>query len=203
MINDSNVFNSDVKLVSKNDWSKDIKNDYPFLFNKNLYGVFSFDDAQEIYHGSAEVIIKPKIIHGKYTKDFGNGFYLTLVREQAEVWATNRNNGTGFVSCFSLSKLEALDELNIKVFNDVSDEWVNFIVSCRRGVPHNYDIVEGPMGDDKIFNSVVSYLRGEIPFDKLKSDCIFNKPNHQICFCSNKALEFLDFQGCYKVKLKR
>lgn len=203
MINNSNVFGEDVKVISKSTWSKNIIDDYSFLFDKNLYGVFNFDDAVEIYHGSPEVIIKPKIIHGKYTKDFGSGFYLTLIKEQAEVWATNKNNGTGFVSCFSLNSSKSLDDLNIKVFNDVSDEWVNFIVSCRKGVVHNYDIVEGPMGDDKIFNSVVSYLRDEISFDKLKSDCIFNKPNHQICFCTDKALEFLEFQGCYKVKLKR
>ncbi len=37
-----------------------------------------------VFHGGYTAIEKPKIIKGKYTKDFGPGFYCTIIREQAE-----------------------------------------------------------------------------------------------------------------------
>lgn len=39
-----------------------------------------------IYHGSYTEIKKPEIIPGRNTKDFGNGFYCTVIREQAECY---------------------------------------------------------------------------------------------------------------------
>ncbi len=40
-----------------------------------------------VYHGGYTAVKKPKIIKGKNTKDFGPGFYCTIIREQAERWA--------------------------------------------------------------------------------------------------------------------
>ena len=50
---------------------------------------------QIIYHGSYCQVKNPSIIQGKYTKDFGEGFYCTILREQAEKWA--RKYDTSFI----------------------------------------------------------------------------------------------------------
>ena len=52
--------------------------------------------------------------------------------------------------------------LNTLVFNEMSDEWLDFVVSCRRGIKHDYDCVEGPMADDTIWNYVDDFALGDI-----------------------------------------
>ena len=47
-----------------------------------------------IYHGTYCEIIFPKIIEGKYTKDFGTGFYCTILKTQAERWAKRYDTPT-------------------------------------------------------------------------------------------------------------
>ena len=42
----------------------------------------------------------------------------------------------------------------------MSDEWLYFIAQCRSGKTHNYDIVEGPMADDTVWNYVNDFLTG-------------------------------------------
>ena len=54
---------------------------------------------QIIYHGSYCQVKDPSIIQGKYTKDFGEGFYCTILREQAEKWA--RKYDTSFINIYS------------------------------------------------------------------------------------------------------
>lgn len=44
----------------------------------------------------------------------------------------------------------------------MSDEWLDFVVNCRRGISHDYDIVEGPMDDDTIWNYVDDFVRGHM-----------------------------------------
>lgn len=54
------------------------------------------------------------------------------------------------------------ENLQIKTFEEMTEEWLQFVVDCRRGIEHNYDIVEGPMADDQIWNYVEDYVSGEI-----------------------------------------
>lgn len=42
--------------------------------------------------------------------------------------------------------------LNSLKFNEMTDGWLEFVVNCRRGIEHEYDIVEGPMADDTIWD---------------------------------------------------
>lgn len=49
----------------------------------------------------------------------------------------------------------------------MTDEWLDFVADCRRGIEHNYDIVEGPMADDQIWNFVEGFIDGRIPRDAL------------------------------------
>ena len=72
---------------------------------------------------------------------------------------------------------------------------MDFVVDCRRGIEHNYDIVEGPMADDQIWNFVESFIDGGIPRDAFWQIVKFNYPTHQIVFCTESALKTLTFEG--------
>lgn len=145
-----------------------------------------------LYHGSNVEVIKPKIIKGKFTKDFGYGFYCTLKEEQARRWSLR--SGSGVVSKYLCNYLE--DDLNIKIFDKMTEEWLDFIVSCRNGESHQYDIVEGPMADDQIYNYITQFIQGVINREQFWVMIRFNYPTHQICFCSEKSLETLEYMGC-------
>lgn len=113
---------------------------------------------QTLYHGSRVVVEQPEIRIQKFHKDFYWGFYCTSYEQQALRWAT-RFGKAGVVNVYSF---DDQTELKIKRFLEMSDEWLDFIAACRNGVPHDYDVVEGPMADDTIFNYVQSFLDGEI-----------------------------------------
>lgn len=108
---------------------------------------------QTLYHGSRVVVEQPEIRIQKFHKDFYWGFYCTSYEQQALRWAT-RFGKAGVVNVYSF---DDQTELKIKRFPEMSDEWLDFIAACRNGVPNDYDVVEGPMADDTIFNYVQSF----------------------------------------------
>ena len=142
-----------------------------------------------LYHGSSQIVKDPEIRIAKFNKDFYFGFYCTLFPEQAERWAT-RYKGVGYVSEYAYTENETL---NIKKFPEMTEEWLDFIVSCRIGTPHNYDIVEGPMADDTIFNYVQNFVDGKISREAFWSLAKFKKPTHQMSFHTARALMTLKF----------
>lgn len=85
--------------------------------------------------------------------------------------------------------------LDVLSFPEMSEEWLDFIVSCRRGSEHDHDIVEGPMADNRIWNYVEDFVAGEITREAFWALAIFRHPTHQIAFCTEDALETLRFEG--------
>ena len=142
-----------------------------------------------IYHGSPVIVSEPEIKKTRYTKDFSWGFYCTVIQNQAEIWA-KRKTGKGY-----LNKYQCLlnDNLNIKKFPEVNEKWLDFIADCRYGKTHDYDIVEGPMADDTIYNYVEDYLDGVLSKDDFMQLAKFKKPTHQMSFHTIKALTCLTF----------
>ncbi len=137
----------------------------------------------------------PEIRVAKYNKDFYFGFYCTYFKEQAERWAI-RYNGTGVVNEYSYTSPPSF---RIHVFPAMTEEWLDFIVSCRMGNPHDYDIVEGPMANDTIFNYIQGFIDGEISRAAFWELAKFKKPTHQISFHTARALATLKFLRGYKV----
>ncbi|MCM1160386.1 MAG: DUF3990 domain-containing protein [Roseburia sp.] len=142
-----------------------------------------------LYHGSKEIVKIPEIRIPKYNKDFYFGFYCTVYSEQAIRWAT-RFDGVGYLNEY---QYRPDGTLNIKIFPEMTEEWLDFIVACRTGKSHGYDIVEGPMADDTIFNYVQNFLDGKISREAFWSLAKFKKPTHQISFHTEKALTKLKF----------
>lgn len=144
----------------------------------------------EIYHGSGEIVEYPEIRKTKYTKDFSWGFYCTKNYEQAYRWAERRHE-KGVVNFYLYRENK---NLNILKFEKMTDEWLDFIANCRAGKIHSYDIVEGPMADDTIWNYVNDFLNGTITRNLFWEYAKFKNPTHQISFHSLQALECLEFK---------
>jgi hypothetical protein len=89
--------------------------------------------------------------------------------------------------------------LKILRFEKMTDEWLDFIVACRSGKAHDYDIVEGPMADDTIFNYVQSFIDGQITREAFWGLAKFKYPTHQICFNTEKALATLTYKSAREV----
>lgn len=149
----------------------------------------------EIYHGSYTSVQTPEIIKGKFTKDFGEGFYCTELKRQAEKWA--RRYDTPVVSIY---EYKPFGELKILCFDDMTDEWLDFIVACRSGKPHDYDIVIGAMANDQIYNYVADFMNGILTREQFWVMAKFKYPTHQINFCTKKALQCITFKGYEEIK---
>lgn len=148
-----------------------------------------------VYHGSQEIVEVPEIRIAKYHKDFYYGFYCTILPEQAKRWAV-RYHGHGIVNEYCYRMKESLKILR---FPEMTEEWLDFIAACRMGSAHNYDIVEGPMANDTIFNYVQNFVDGKISRAAFWELAKFKKPTHQISFHTAQALECLEFLKGYEV----
>ena len=103
----------------------------------------------------------------------------------------------------ALLKLSLNQELMMNTFfiqqfrgEEMSEEWLDFIIACRSGKSHTYDIVIGAMADDQIYNYVSDYMDGVITREQFWVLAKFRYPTHQIAFCTDIALQCLEYRNC-------
>ena len=144
-----------------------------------------------VYHGGYQAVEKPEIRVNKNTKDFGTGFYCTIIKEQAQRWARRYN--TKIVSIYDVKILSGLKVLE---FKEMTEEWLDFILNCRSGKDAtDYDLVVGGVANDKVFNTVELFFDGLIDKAEAIKRLRYEKPNVQICFRTERALSLLHFEG--------
>lgn len=148
-----------------------------------------------VYHGSYMKIEFPEIRKHNFTKDFSWGFYCTKIQEQAEKWC--KKFKTKIVNVYEVKDMESL---NVKEFTDYDDEWLEFVVNCRSGKTHDYDVVIGPMADDTIYDYIEAYIQGEMNKEYFFEQMKFKYPTHQISFHTIKALDCINFIQSYQTK---
>lgn len=150
------------------------------------------------YHGSDTVVDKPKILEAKRPLDFGGGFSVTTSEEQAKRWAVKvsyRNNmGQRCVNRYEFDIERAKQEVSIIFFDSADEKWLDFICKNRSGKSTGeYDIVIGPVADDRVYRVVVEYENGDMDKEnalkKLKAEVLCN----QILFHTEMSLEFLKY----------
>ena len=155
-----------------------------------------------VYHGSYKEIKNPDLSYGRFNLDFGKGFYVTTIREQAEKWAPRRAKSekkeTAVVSVYEFD----IKGLNILSFDEYSEEWLFFVLNNRAGKSsaHQYDAVYGAMSDDEIAPTINYFVRllekGRIEEEDKKffmRQLSFSKPNNQYCIITQKGLNALNF----------
>ncbi len=86
------------------------------------------------------------------------------------------------------------DRLSVLKFDFMTEEWLDFIARCRKGETHSYDIVEGPMANDTVWNYVNDFLTGRISRKQFWVLAEFKHPKRQISFHTLSALNCLAFE---------
>lgn len=143
-----------------------------------------------VYHGSNIEIVTPDIIHSRKRLDFGKGFYVTSILQQAEKWVERfmRFGESGIVNMYNLDDALWLEKKVLR-FDTYSGEWLDFITSCRQGNDtEEYDLVVGGVANDKVFNTCELYFRNYIDKDAALDRLRYEKPNQQICFKNQETI---------------
>lgn len=128
-----------------------------------------------LYHGSYLAIENPDLLHSRPNLDFGKGFYLTSIREQAVKWCGKfvKRGKQGVISNYIFDE-ELFQRLKVLRFDSYSEEWLEFILACRSGKDSSdYDAVCGGIANEK--------------------------PNMQIALRTDAALTCLRYMGCEKI----
>ncbi len=154
-----------------------------------------------LYHGSFVTVDKPDLKHSRANVDFGKGFYVTPIYEQAEKWCGRfkRRGKEGIISIYEFDEAsyEVLKELK---FDTYSEEWLDYILNCRRGLEStDYDLVIGGVANDKVFNTVELFFDGLIDKIEAINRLRYEEPNLQMSFRTVKALSYLRFSGSEKL----
>lgn len=143
-----------------------------------------------LYHTSTIEIIKPDIRHSRPNLDFGKGFYLTFLRSQSERYG-ERFKTLGEVAIMNIYEFDDIrPNFTHKIFPEYNGEWLDFVASCRKGVNNDkYDVIEGGIADDKVFNTIDLYFSGIYTKEQALDQLLYKKPNHQICIASQAVLD--------------
>lgn len=154
-----------------------------------------------LYHGSGMVVQRPEIRVARFAKDFSWGFYCTRIPEQAKRWAL-RHTKKRDVPTVSVYDWDGPGTLSYKAFPEMTEEWLDLVAACRCGHTHGYDIVEGPMADDEIWDYVEDFLAGRITREAFWALAKFRYPTNQVSFHTKAALETLRWKEAITFELQ-
>lgn len=150
-----------------------------------------------LYHGSYIAIQSPLVGLGRKKVDFGQGFYLTSLSDQARAWAViiaerKGRNTKPIVSTYSLDYAAVKNNgFRVKIFESYNLEWLEYVIDCRRGghMQELYDIVEGGVANDNVIDTVEDYENGIITAEQALGQLRYKKINHQICILNQEIID--------------
>lgn len=154
-----------------------------------------------VYHGGTEKVEKPICKLGRRNLDFGQGFYVTDLREQAVTWANNmaRNrNMPALLNRYRLDRETILKNAKCKIFKAYDEEWLTFIVGNRAGedLAKEYDYVEGGVANDRVIDTVNLYMAGLIDATSALKELSKHQPNNQMCILNQDIVNnYLIYDG--------
>lgn len=143
-----------------------------------------------LYHSSSTEVPKPDTIHSRDDIDFGKGFYLTTLYDQAVKYAQRfiRRKRPAVLNTYFFEYEPS--EWKIKIFSSYDQEWLDFISKCRDGRDDsNYDLVVGGIANDEVFSTLEDYFSGKINAEKALGLLKYSKPNNQYCIRSQGMLD--------------
>lgn len=150
-----------------------------------------------LYHGTNADFDKIEIVRTQLHKDFGQGFYLTDIREQAERMALRKTRMLGGAPVVQAYEFDDTSLLNLKVlrFETPDEEWARFILKNRdrstKTPQHDYDIVIGPIADDGVAYLLGRYTEGTLELAELARLLEYKKLNRQFYFGTERAVALL------------
>ena len=159
----------------------------------------------KLYHGSLEVVSEPRIITPNRTLDYGRGFYTTTSYEQAEQWVRRRRgtqHSVGYVNVYELADILP-EEIKQLRFETPTEEWVDFVMRNRteRGFEHSFDIVYGPVANDRVYAAFAFYESNLLDKEGLIRELRTYELVDQILFHTEQSLQHLTFIEAKEVTL--
>ena len=150
-----------------------------------------------LYHGSYVQVSEPLAKAGRRNLDFGHGFYVTRIREQASAWARvmasrKGRNITPVLNVYRFERTKAeKDGIRFKCFEAYDLEWLDYVVACRKGkdISQDFDVVEGGVANDNVIDTVEDYEKGIITAEQALGQLRYKKVNHQICILNQKVID--------------
>lgn len=144
----------------------------------------------KLYHSSTQSVVVPDTAHSRDYLDFGKGFYLTPIYEQAVRYAQRfiRRQRTAWLNSY-VFEFES-SQWRVLQFDSYDKRWLDFVAKCRAGNDESeYDIVIGGVANDRVIQTLDRYFEGEISEDEALGLLVFEKPNIQYCIRSQRMLD--------------
>ena len=160
----------------------------------------------KVYHGSLEIVETPEIREPNRTLDYGSGFYTTTSSEQAEEWVRRKMKSNrvakGFVNEYELD-IDNLQSVKCLLFESPTDEWIDFVMNNRlnKDFIHDYDIVYGPVANDRVYTCFALYEGGLMSKQNLLAELKTYELVDQYLFHSEQALQLLTFTKANEILL--
>lgn len=148
----------------------------------------------KVYHGSTLTVDKPLVAVGRRNLDFGQGFYVTDLEEQAISWASRPSN-EGKQKVLNVYELDidsiVADGYRYKRFEAYDTDWLDFVVANRRSEERwrNYDVIKGGIANDRVFNTIELYAAGLTPMEEALKRLRYEQPNNQICILRQEVID--------------
>lgn len=160
-----------------------------------------------LYHGSNILIDGINLAMCRPYKDFGKGFYMTDIKEQAEKMAlrvARIYGGNPVVNIFEIDDdFKNVPNIKIKDFGEqTTEEWAKFVMNNRDrtfadihnvlcNMDNKYDIVIGPVADDNMALLFRQYVNEIIDFSTLLKGMIYKKTSSQYSFHTERSIALL------------
>lgn len=193
-----------MKLFHKHQIFEKIILQHEYLHQVSFEEVLEFvekslqDESNELllYHGTVADFEQILLLKSHNRRDFGVGFYTTILEKQAKEWAYRLSLREKKKQYYVYQYIfRESDNLKVKRFDSLNKEWLEFIKDNRSkgGLQHSYDVVIGPVADDNTMETVQLYLAGILTVDEAVERLKYNKVNNQVSFHTERALRSLQF----------
>lgn len=149
---------------------------------------------KKVYHGSIVDVVKPLVSLGRPNLDFGQGFYLTDLEDQAKRWAVRigtRKMEKPVINVYHFDIETVRQNYHYLKFDTYDKSWLDFIVGNRKGklLWKDYDVIEGGVANDNVIDTVEDYIRGRMSAEAALSELSKHQPNNQICILNQEIID--------------
>lgn len=161
-----------------------------------------------LYHGGETIVKEPEIRVAGRTLDYGCGFYTTTSRSQAKLWVERKLRKSsvdiGYINVYEFDE-SAMSSMKSKVFADADERWLDFVMLNRtkKDYIHDYDIVYGPVANDRVYAAFALYEGGLLNKQELIAELKTYTLVDQYLFHTEKSLRCLQFIEATEVVYER
>ena len=168
-----------------------------------------------LFHGSSDIIVKPRYGLGKKYNDYGLGFYCTKEIELAKEWSVDSGR-SGYANEYELPEngLEILDlgseeytilswlailidNRKFDIQSDFGNEAKKYILDTFRPEYEKFDLIKGYRADDSYFSFAQDFLNNLISIKTLNQAMSLGKLGQQYVLKSEKSFDVIEFVGSH------